>query len=128
MKIGVGFGLMGILLFGVVALYHGNLMHTMKTFKEDVLDRAEVEKSNALNLTIVMLEIRRAEKSFMLHKDAKEIDNVKKWIGNMIQLADEMLKASLANQDASSARLDEQIKEKAGEYLKAFLDMAQSIG
>ncbi|MBF0140493.1 MAG: methyl-accepting chemotaxis protein [Magnetococcales bacterium] len=78
-----------------------------------------------MNLTIIMLEVRKAEINFMLRKDTKEIENVKKWIGNMIKLADEMLKASLASQDTSSAQLDEQIKIKAGEYLTAFLNMAQ---
>ncbi|MBF0191423.1 MAG: hypothetical protein HQL99_09860 [Magnetococcales bacterium] len=123
-KISVGFGVVGLMFLGVVMLYDYTLTQSLTTFMEDVLQRAEVEKSGAQQLNILMLEARRGEKDFLLRKDPKYIDAVKKRIGSVQQIADEMISVSKKNQDAESLRLNSEIKSKAEEYLAVFLRLS----
>ncbi|MEO5364501.1 MAG: methyl-accepting chemotaxis protein [Magnetococcus sp. DMHC-8] len=124
-KIGVGFGLVGVLFLGVVLLYQTTLTNTLTTFQNEVLERVEVEKTHAMQLNILMLEARRGEKDFLLRKDVKYVDAVKKSTETLLQIVDDMLKTAQANHDADSARLDSEIKKLATDYLAAFLNVAR---
>ncbi|MEO5339215.1 MAG: methyl-accepting chemotaxis protein [Magnetococcus sp. MYC-9] len=124
-KVGLGFGVVGVLFLGVIALYQTTLDNTLGTFQNNVLDRTEAEKSRAMQVDILMLEARRNEKDFLLRKDAKYADAVKKRIEALQQTVEEMLKAARIHQDDSSARLDEEIKRLSTAYLNAFLAVVE---
>ncbi|MEO5353595.1 MAG: methyl-accepting chemotaxis protein [Magnetococcus sp. XQGC-1] len=124
-KVGAGFGLVGVLFLGVIALYQGTLTRTLATFQGEVLDRAEAEKSNAMRLNVLMLEARRSEKDFLLRKDPKYVEAVKQRLSAMQQTLDGMLKTAQENHDSESVRLDSEIKKLAESYLAAFLNMAK---
>ncbi|MBF0271511.1 MAG: hypothetical protein HQL98_05450 [Magnetococcales bacterium] len=93
---------------------------------EDVLEQAEVEKSNAQQLNILMLEARRGEKDFLLRKDPKYNDAVKKRIQAMQQIVDDMTANSQKNHDPESARLATEIKKKSEEYLTTFSNLVKN--
>ncbi|CAK0753208.1 methyl-accepting chemotaxis protein [Gammaproteobacteria bacterium] len=124
-KISVGFGLVGILFLGVVGQYHTTLIKSLTTFQEEILDRVEVEKSSAAYLHILMLQARRAEKDFLLHKDQQHVDLVKENIGSLLKNARTMLKVAQDYHDLDSARIDGEIMRYADSYLTAFLELAK---
>ncbi|MBF0182878.1 MAG: methyl-accepting chemotaxis protein [Magnetococcales bacterium] len=125
-KITFGFGLVGVLFLGVIALYQNTLTSTLTTFQTDILERAEAEKSKATQVNTWMLEARRNEKDFLLRKETSYLDAVKTTVGRVQKLAEEMQQTAKANQDESSAKLDQEIQRLAGEYLTAFLLVGQT--
>ncbi|MBF0162597.1 MAG: methyl-accepting chemotaxis protein [Magnetococcales bacterium] len=124
-KISLGFGLVGVLLLAVVSFYHLTLIRSLDTFHDEVLGRHEAEKSSAMQIDNLLLEARRGEKDFLLRKDPKYIDEVRRRIDDVNQIATGMLKASQVSQDAESTRLDSEILKNSADYLAAFLDLAQ---
>ncbi|GAB0055874.1 Methyl-accepting chemotaxis protein [Candidatus Magnetaquicoccaceae bacterium FCR-1] len=130
MKIGVkvagSFGLVGLLFLGVIWQYDQTLHRTLDGYQGDVLERVEVEKSQALRLNIQMLEARRGEKDFLLRKDGKYLDATNERITAMHATVTEMLKKATQNQDAESARLDQEILNRLDEYAQAFRGVAKN--
>ncbi|CAK0743267.1 methyl-accepting chemotaxis protein [Gammaproteobacteria bacterium] len=124
-KIGLGFCLVVVLFLGVIAQYHTTLTRTLTIFQEEILGWKEVEKSDAFELQILMLQARRAEKDFLLRKDQKYIDAVKGSVTAIQQTTGKILEAAQKHNDTSSATIGSEIKKNIETYLSSFLDLAQ---
>ncbi|WP_153188672.1 methyl-accepting chemotaxis protein [Candidatus Magnetaquicoccus inordinatus] len=125
-KIAFGFAVVGILFLAVIALYHTTLVNTLTIVRSDILERAEVEKSRATQVSLLMLEARRNEKDFFLRKESKYLEAVRGQIQAVQKLVEEMLQAAQANRDETSAAMDREIIRLSGAYLTAFLQVGQA--
>lgn len=76
-KIGLSFGLVGLLFLGVIWHYHKSLDQVLSGY-ERLHQIYEVRKSHALEIEVALAEIRQAESDFLIRRDerfAAEVDS-----------------------------------------------------
>jgi len=83
-KIGLSFAVVGILFLLVVWKYHQTVFVVQSDY-ERLLNVAEAEKSHLLNINIMMLHARRAEKVFLAGKQELMVENVQAFIDQAIE-------------------------------------------
>lgn len=74
-KIGFSFGLVGLLFLGVIWQYHTTLNRSISDYQR-LQDVFEARKSHVFKIGHYMLEARRNEKNFLLHRDRRYVNMV----------------------------------------------------
>ena len=95
-KIGLSFGLVGLLFLGVIWQYQMTLKQSLSDYQR-LLDVFEVKKSLTLNIERFMLEARRAEKDFLIHRKEAAADKVTQYVG---RIREEAVKLKKIDADA----------------------------
>jgi PAS domain S-box-containing protein len=95
-KIGLSFGLVGLLFLGVIWQYHIILKQSLSDYQR-LLDVFEAKKSLTLNIERFTLEARRAEKDFLIHRKEAAVDNVTQYVG---RIREEAVKLKKIDADA----------------------------
>jgi PAS domain S-box-containing protein len=90
-KIGLSFGLVGLLFLGVIWQYQITLKQSLADYQR-LLDVFEAKKSLTLNIERFMLEARRAEKDFLIHRKESAADKVAQYVGRIRKEADKLQK------------------------------------
>ena len=67
-KIGLSFGLVGLLFLGVIWHYHASLKQVLRGY-ERLYDIYETRKSHALEIEIHLAEMRWAESAFLMQRE-----------------------------------------------------------
>jgi len=113
-KIGLSFGLVCLLFLGVIWQYQTTLKQSLSDYQR-LLDVFAARKSLALNIERFMLEARRAEKDFLLHRKKAAIGRITLYIG---RVREESVK--LKQIDAQALVVGEQISEFMKTYHTRF--------
>ena len=98
-KIGLSFGLVGLLFLGVIWQYQMTLKQSLSDYQR-LLDVFEFKKSLTLNIERFMLEARRAEKDFLIHRKEAAADKVTQYVG---RIREEAVKLKKIDADALAA-------------------------
>ncbi len=85
-KLRFGFGLVGLILLGVIIKYHNTLNHVDANYSR-LLAVEERSKSSAMTISEAMLLARRAEKDFLLRKDPKYVEKVAGMVQKIVDQA-----------------------------------------
>ena len=109
-KIGLSFGLVGLLFLGVIWQYQMTLKQSLSDYQR-LLDVFEAKKSLALNIERFMLEARRAENDFLIHRKEAAFGRVRQYVGRVREEA-----AKLKKIDAEALVAGEQISQ----YMKIY--------
>jgi len=118
-KLGIGFGLVGLLLLVVVRQYHSTLSKALHEYQY-LLDNEDESKTHAFRIGEFMLQARRAEKDFLARKDLQYADKVTHW---MKQLAGEAEKMRVLEKSAGheeDIKAVDNILQNAEQYLASF--------
>ena len=67
-KIGIGFGLVGVLFLAVIWQYHSTLERSLADYQE-LIEIYDARKDLLFEIQAGMSEARRAEKNFLLHRN-----------------------------------------------------------
>ena len=109
-KIGLGFGLVGLLFLGVIWQYQMTLKQSLSDYQR-LLDVFEAKKSHTLNIERFMLEARRAEKDFLIHRKEAAADRVTQYVDRIRQ---EAVKLKKIDADALAAG------ERISQFMKTY--------
>ncbi len=109
-KIGLSFGLVGLLFLGVIWQYQTTLKQSLSDYQR-LLDVFEVKKNLALSIDRFMLEARRAEKDFLIHRKEAAADKVTQYIDGIRKEA-----VNLKKIDADALTVGEQISSFIENY------------
>jgi len=109
-KIGLSFGLVGLLFLGVIWQYQMTLKQSLSDHQR-LLDVFEAKKSLTLNIERFMLEARRAENDFLIHRKEAAVGRVTQYVG---RVGEEVVK--LKKIDAEALVAGEQISQ----YMKIY--------
>jgi len=113
-KIGLSFGLVGLLFLGVIWQYQMTLKQSLSDYQR-LLDVFEVKKSLTLNIERFMLEARRAEKDFLIHRKEAAADEVTQYVGRIREEAVKLKKI-----DADAMAVGKQISMLTENYHTRF--------
>ena len=113
-KIGLSFGLVGLLFLGVIWQYQMTLKQSLSDYQR-LLDVFEAKKSLTSNIERFMLEARLAEKDFLIHREAAAADKVTRYVGQIRQEAVKLKKI-----DADALTVSEQISKFTENYHTRF--------
>ena len=113
-KIGLGFGLVGLLFLGVIWQYQMTLKQSLSDYQR-LLDVFEAKKSLTLNIELFLLEARRAEKDFLIHRKEAAADKVTQYVGRIRREA-----VKLKQIDADALAVGEQISKFMKTYHTRF--------
>jgi methyl-accepting chemotaxis protein len=113
-KIGLGFGLVGLLFLGVIWQYQMTLKQSLSDYQR-LLDVFEAKKSLTLNIELLLLEARRAEKDFLIHRKEAAADKVTQYVDRIRQEA-----VKLKEIDADALAVGEQISKFMETYHTRF--------
>ena len=116
-KIGLGFGLVGLLFLVVIWQYQVTLVKSLSDYQR-ILDVFEAKKILALNIERFMLEARRAEKDFLIDRKEAAVDKVTQYVGRVREEA-----VKLKQIDADALIIGEQISELMTTYHTRFEDI-----
>lgn len=119
-KIGIGFGLVGLLFLGVIWQYQQTLRSTLADYQQ-LQEVFGAKKSHALAIEDSMLEARRAEKNFLLTKDERFVPEVAEHVARVMELDGELKKI-----DAQGAQTGQQIDQLIQAYHHRFLDIVEA--
>ena len=119
-KIGLGFGLVGVLFLAVIWQYHSTLQRSLGGYQR-LLDVYEAKKSHALAIEGAMLEARRAEKDFRLSRDETYATSVAERIAQVRKRA-----AALALIDDEAGEVAKSISEAIETYEQRFQAIAEA--
>ncbi|MCU7865187.1 MAG: hypothetical protein KZQ92_14545, partial [Candidatus Thiodiazotropha sp. (ex Lucinoma borealis)] len=114
-KIGFGFGLVGLLFLGVIWQYHSTLQQSLVDYQH-LQDHFGAKKSHAQEIESSMLEARRVERDFIIHRDESLVVEVDRHVKDVIQRAEE-----LGGIDQSAAQTATRITELTNIYHQQFL-------
>ncbi|MCU7816965.1 MAG: HAMP domain-containing protein [Candidatus Thiodiazotropha sp. (ex Rostrolucina anterorostrata)] len=114
-KIGFGFGLVGLLFLGVIWQYHTTLQQSLADYQR-LQDLFGAKKSHAQEIENSMLEARRVEKEFIIHRDESLVVEVDRHVKDVIQRTEE-----LGDIDQSAAQTATRITELTHSYHQKFL-------
>ena len=123
-KLGVGFGIIGILVVVCVLLQQHALGTTVGNFSR-ILDSQEEIKTHALMVHVRMLEARRAEKDFLARLDSKYIEKVAAAVAEINEHAKAWRQEAEHLGDAESSRLALAIARDVEEYHVAFGEVSR---
>lgn len=113
-KIGLSFGLVGLLFLGVIWQYQTTLKQSLSDYQR-LLDVFEAKKSFALNIERFMLEARRAEMDFLIHRKEAAVDRVAQYVGRVEDEA-----AKLKKIDAEALAVGDKISKFLETYHARF--------
>ena len=119
-KIGIGFGLIGLLFLGVIWQYHQTLQRALADYQQ-LQEVLGAKKSYALAIEDSMLEARRAEKNFLLSKDERFVAEVAGHVARVLEQD-----AELKTVDAQGALTGQRIDELMQTYHRRFLAIAEA--
>ena len=119
-KIGLSFGLVGLLFLGVVWHYHDSLNRVLAGY-EGLHDVYETRKSHALDIEVQLAETRQAENDFLIHREARFASAVDANAGALLQSSD-----ALAQVDQDSRQTAQEIRRLTETYLGRFRDIAEA--
>ena len=119
-KIGIGFGLVGLLFLGVIWQYHQTLQRALADYQQ-LQEVFGAKKSYALAIEDSMLEARRAEKNFLLSKDERFVAEVAEHVARVLELDAELKKI-----DTQGALTGQRIDELIETYHRRFLAIAEA--
>ena len=103
-KIGLSFGLVGLLFLGVVWHYHDSLNRVLAGY-ERLHDVYETLKSHALDIEVQLAETRQAENDFLIHRELRFASAVDANAGALLQSAE-----ALAQVDQESRQTAHEIR------------------
>ncbi len=118
-KLGMGFGLVGIMFAAVIILFYFTLSTAQNNYGE-ILNKNEKMKSIANDIGSLMLQSRRAEKDFLLRKNLKYRGRVDNLVTQLTEKADEFKVIESADGDADGVKTAEAISKYANEYHEKF--------
>ena len=113
-KVGLGFGLVGLLFLGVIWQYQMTLKQSLSDYQR-LLDVFEAKKSLTLNIERFMLEARRAEKDFLIHRKEAAADKVTQHVDGIREEA-----VNLKKIDADALAVGKQISLLVENYHTRF--------
>ncbi len=119
-KIGLSFGLVGVLFLGVIWQYHETLQLSISNY-QGLLDVAVVKKHHALRIENAMVEARVAETSFLLRRE----EGLAAEVSAAVRRAQERA-AALMGVDAEGARTGGKLAELIGAYRARFEAIADA--
>ena len=119
-KIGLSFGLVGLLFLGVVWHYHDSLNRVLAGY-EGLHDVYETRKSHALDIEVQLAETRQAENDFLIHREARFASAVDANASALLQSSD-----ALAQVDQDSRQTAQEIRRLTETYLGRFRDIAEA--
>ena len=119
-KIGLSFGLVGLLFLGVVWHYHDSLNRVLAGY-EGLHDVYETRKSHALDIEVQLAETRQAENDFLIHREARFASAVDANASALLQSSD-----ALAQVDQDSRQTAQEIRQLTETYLGRFRDIAEA--
>ena len=119
-KIGIGFGLVGLLVLGVIWQDHQTLQRALADYQQ-LQEVFGAKKSYALAIEDSMLEARRAEKNFLLSKDERFVAEVTEHVARVLELDVELKKI-----DAQGILTGQRIDELIQTYHRRFLAIAEA--
>lgn len=113
-KIGIGFGIVGLLFLGVIWQYQDTLNHTLIDYRQ-LQNIQSASKDRILTIESELLQARMAEKQFRIKRDAQQGQILREHIGAARRESD-----SLSTINAESARLAEEFNAYLQSYLQHF--------
>ncbi|MEA3410781.1 MAG: hypothetical protein U9R74_04485 [Pseudomonadota bacterium] len=119
-KIGLSFGLVGLLFLAVIWQYHQTLQHTLSDYER--LEAVFAEKwGHALRIEKQMLEARRAEKEFLLYRNEETASAVTESLHGVMTETE-----ALAQVDTEGAEVAARISELVRTYRQLFDAIAEA--
>lgn len=122
-KIGLSFGLVGVLFLVVLWQYQSTLLNTQSNY-EMLLNVAEAKKSHSSDIGIMMLQARRSEKDFLARKDLKYVDRVRSSVDQIIAKAEEI--KNIEHSEGKSSETTESIIKDIKTYQSSFLAIVEA--
>ncbi|MBF0460831.1 MAG: methyl-accepting chemotaxis protein [Magnetococcales bacterium] len=124
-KLGLGFGITGLLFMGVVWQYHTALFHTLDSYEFLRKEYGE-RKDHFLNIHRYTLEARRGEKDFLARKDVPSVDKVDKAVALALAEASQLgtLQESVGGE--SGPRMAARMHDLLDTYHTAFRDIVEA--
>jgi len=119
-KIGLSFGLVGLLFLGVIWHYHKSLDQVLSGY-ERLHQIYEVRKSHALEIEVALAEIRQAESDFLIRRDERFAAEVDSNVATLLQSTD-----ALAAVEQGSRQTAQRIRELTERYLDRFHDIVDA--
>jgi methyl-accepting chemotaxis protein len=119
-KIGLSFGIVGLLFLGVVWHYHHSLHRVLEGYG-GLHAVYETRKSYALDIEVQLAEMRQAESDFLIHREEGFADAVASSAQALLTSAD-----ALAGVDEQSRQTAAEIRQLAQAYLDRFRDIADA--
>jgi len=124
-KIGVSFGLVGILFIAVIWQYQGTLSETISNY-EELFNVFEKKKGYANKIEILVLEARRSEKDFKNRRDLQYVDRVASMVEQAKKEAAELEKLETATDDEAGAKAAADIAVYIQNYHSYFMDIVEA--
>ncbi|MBF0368169.1 MAG: methyl-accepting chemotaxis protein [Magnetococcales bacterium] len=121
-RMGMGFGLTGLMFLVVVWQYHTTLYEALNRY-DHLMEVHETKKSLSLNIHRYMLEARRSEKDFLSRKDHQYIERVARQVDLALQDARQL---QGIEERAGGQRVAERIRERLGVYHNAFKQIVEA--
>ena len=119
-KIGLGFGLVGLLFLGVIWQYHDTLGRSLADYR-DLLETHHARKDLLLEIQAGMLDARRAEKNFLLHRDHTYAEEVSVRVDAVLALTQ-----TLGRIDQDSAELAREFADLMETYHERFAAIVEA--
>lgn len=113
-KIGIGFGIVGLLFLGVIWQYQNTLSRTLNDYRQ-LQEIQATAKDRVLTIKSELLQARLAEKKFRLHRDVQQAQILREHVSAARRESD-----SLAAINAESARLAGEFNAYLQSYLQHF--------
>ncbi len=124
-KLFVGFGIVSLLFISVVCLFHLTLLKTLSDYK--TVNLFDQKENFNLEIKISLLEARKAEKEFLMHKNLKEVDKVNFLINEIKTQANHLKKLESISNNAEGINSVQQIVEQVDYYHKKFTAATNSL-
>ncbi len=119
-KIGLSFGLVGLLFLAVIWQYHGTLGRSLADYRR-LIDVHDARKDLLLEIRSGMLEARRAEKNFLIQRDEIYATQVSDRVDAVLALTEE-----LGRIDAESAKVAREFAGLIETYRQRFAAIAEA--
>ena len=124
-KLGLGFGLIGVIFVLCIGLEQVTLFSAQKKY-ESLFTETQAMKAYAMQIDVSMLESRRAEKDFLARQDLKYADKVKKAMGDIKKDAADWARIESKSGHAEDIAQVNKIIQHADEYFKAFTEVVEA--
>jgi len=125
-KIGGGFGIVGLLFIAAVWQYNSSLNETTKNYS-NLVDVVEESKAIALEINGLMLNARRAEKDFLARNELKYAKNVDEFVAEVVKKANDLSKLQQKGGHTDGIEAAKKIVESIRAYNEAFKAIADAV-
>ncbi|MGI9413606.1 MAG: hypothetical protein ACR2PM_08050 [Hyphomicrobiales bacterium] len=119
-KVGLGFGFVGLLFLAVIWQYHSTLEHSLADYRS-LIEIHDAKKDLLLEIRAGMLDARRAEKNFLLHRNEAAATEVSGRVDAVLALT-----AQLGRIDEESGQVARECADLIGIYHQRFEAIAQA--